>query len=134
VEVYKVSGAGQLVNLSTRGHVDTGENVMIAGFAVRNAPLTLLLRAMGPSMAALAVSGYLNNPHLQLFQGSILMDQNDDWQNCPRAAEMTAGHLAPSNPLESATMATLQPGEYTVQISGVGGEAGIGLAEVFKSF
>jgi hypothetical protein len=85
-------------------------------------------------MAALGVSGCLNNPYLELFQSSTLIDQNDDWQSGPRAGEVTAGNLAPSDPRESALMVTLQPGEYTVQISGVGGEEGIGLAEVYKGF
>jgi hypothetical protein len=134
VEVYKISGAGQLVNLSTRGYVGTGDDVMIAGFSFKGSPMTLVLRAIGPSMTASGVPGCLYNPYLQLFQGSASIDQNNDWQSCPRAAEVTANHLEPSNTLESALVVTLQPGAYTVQVSGVGGEAGIGLSEVFKGF
>ena len=68
------------MNISTRGFVGTGDDVMIGGFFV-NGPdqMTILIRAQGPSLAG-SVPGVLSNPTMQLYSGATVIAQNDDWQ------------------------------------------------------
>jgi aldose sugar dehydrogenase len=145
-----------LVNISTRGSVGTGDNLLIAGFVIDgNASKTVLVRGRGPSMSAAPffVSGALANPLLRLFSGQAVIAQNDQWQDSPScngfvcgdAAQIAAADLDPcqANPgqssappgcaLEAAILITLNPGAYTVHLSGVGGGTGIGLIEVFDA-
>ena len=133
VEVFEVDApTSPLANLSTRGFVQSGQNVMIAGFAISgDAPKTVILRARGPSLGALGVAGPLGNPVIQLYNGSTLLAQNDDWQSGPDAAAIQAAGFAPSNALESALRASLPPGLYTVVVSGVAGTGGVAIVEVF---
>ena len=144
IRVYTCGpGPAQLVNISTRGRVDVGDNVMIGGFVVNGTTLRrVLVRAAGPSLANFGVPGVLANPLLQIFAGPALIAQNDDWQAsdplcqtsgyaCGSAAEIGGTGLAPTNALESAVLITLPPGAYTAIVSGVGGGTGVGLVEVF---
>ena len=136
----------QLINISTRGFVGTGNNVLIAGFIVGGTiPVQVLVRARGPSMsgAPFSLSGTLSNPSLQLFAGQSVIAQNDNWQDF-QGAEIRATALDPCEPnpgqsttppgcsLESAILVTLPPGAFTAILSGVGGATGIGLIEVFE--
>jgi hypothetical protein len=122
----------RLVNISTRGPVFTGADVMIGGFIIGgNGPKTVVIRANGPSMAG-QVAGTLGNPLLQLFNGSTQIAANDDWQSAPNASTIQSSGFAPLHPLESAIYTTLNPGAYTAIVSGVGGSTGIGLVEVFE--
>src|SRR5712691_12189171 len=73
-----VAGAGELVNLSTRGFVGTGDNVLIGGFIIEGSPTTVLVRAPGPSLSAFGVPGVLANPTLELFSGQTSIAFNDD--------------------------------------------------------
>ncbi len=125
----------RLANISTRGQVQTGFNVMIGGFVVSgSAPKTVVVRAIGPSLANFGVSGALSNPTLQLVRSSdqAVIATNDDWGSAANAAQISASGFAPSNPLESAIYVTLQPGAYTAIVSGVGGATGVGLVEVYE--
>jgi aldose sugar dehydrogenase len=156
VEVFDADDAttSQLVNISTRGPVETGANVMIGGFVVEgSAPKTVMIRGRGPSMsgAPFLIPGVLGNPSLRLFSGQAVIAENDNWQNTPScvgfacggAAQITATGLDPCRPnpgqssappgctSESAILITLNPGAYTVHLTGIGG-TGIGLVEIFQ--
>jgi hypothetical protein len=157
VEVFEADAStiSELSNISARGFVQSGANVMIGGLIIDGSvPATVLIRARGPSMsgAPFNVPGTLANPFLQLFSGQTVIAQNDNWQdapNCPGlscgdAAQIAATGLDPCQPnpgqttsppgcaQESAMLITLPPGAYTAIISGVGGGTGVGLVEVFE--
>jgi hypothetical protein len=146
------SASAQLVNLSTRGLVGTGDNVMIGGFIIDSIPTTVLIRGRGPSMAGAPffVPGTLANPFLRLFSWHTPVAENDNWQDppscsfpCGEAVDIVATGLDPCEPnpwqivsppgctLESAILITLPPGAYTVTLGGVAGGTGVGLVEVF---
>lgn len=121
----------QLVNISTRVVIGTGDQVGIAGFIIRgNKTKKVLIRGIGPSSG---VNGALANPFLELRDANNgLLASNDDWGNAPEAAEIAATGAAPTNNLEAAMIRTLNPGQnYTAILKGTGGATGIGLVEVF---
>jgi hypothetical protein len=127
--------SGRLINISTRGRVETGESVMIGGFIIGGtAPKKVLITARGPSLANYGVTGVLANPLLQLYVGQSVIAANDDWQSNPPAmvSEIQATGIAPGDPLEAALMVTLNPGAYTAIVSGSGGGTGVGIVEVFE--
>jgi len=108
---------------------------MIGGFVVQGSgSQTVVIRAIGPSLANFGVSGALANPTMSLVRISdnSIIATNDDWGSAPNAALISSSGFAPSNPLESAILITLQPGAYTAVVSGVGGGTGVGLVEVYK--
>jgi len=136
----RVSGGtfsdGTLRNLSTRGQVGTGSNIMIAGFVVGGAvPKQLLLRAIGPTLTQFSVSGALTSTQLSLFNsGGGLVVSNQGWStgNATAAIMNSAGAFAlPTGSGDSALVATLAPGSYTAQMSGVSGLTGVGLVEIY---
>ena len=138
VEVYDLAAgvASKLGDISTRAFVSTGSDVVIAGFILGNATGddNVILRGIGPSLGASGLSPVLADPTLDLFNSSgTIIQSNDNWQTDPHAAEINAVGLAPTNPLESATLATLAPGSYTARLSGVGGGTGLGLVEVYDN-
>ncbi len=134
LEVYDLDGAsfpGKIINLSTRGRVQTGDNVMIGGFVIGGtAPKRVIVRAIGPTLVASGVAGVLANPVVQLISGANQIGQNDDWASDQQSSIVATG-LAPVNPLESAIIATLAPGPYTVIVRGVGDGTGVGLVEIY---
>ena len=137
VEIYDLSQgvASKFANLSTRAFVSTGENIVIAGFVLSNnaGDDALIVRGLGPSLAAFGVPTVLANPTLELrnCEGTLIF-ANDDWRDDPvQAAIIAAAGLAPSNNLESAIAATLPPGPYTVLFFGQNNGTGIGLIEVY---
>jgi hypothetical protein len=133
VEVFEVDHPEiPLINIATRGQVQTGSNVMIAGFIIQGQdPQTVVVRARGPSMAAQGVPGLLANPKLELYAGQALIGSNDDWQTASNAAAIQSAGFAPSDPNESAIMVTLQPGAYSTIVSGVNNTTGVAIVEVF---
>jgi len=133
VEVFEVDRPeSPLANISTRGQVLTGGDVMIGGFVVSGSdPQTLVVRARGPSLVPFGIPNALANPTLQLFSGQTPIATNDDWQSASNAAQLSASGFAPSDPHESAILITLQPGAYTAIVSGVGASTGVGIVEVF---
>ena len=134
VEVFEVDNpAAPLINIATRGKVLTGADVMIGGFIIQgDFPQTVVVRARGPSLAQAGVPNVLANPFLQLYSGQTQIAVNDDWQAASNASQLSASGFAPSSPLESAILVTLQPGAYTAIITGVAGATGVGLIEVFR--
>ena len=141
-EVYDLSpnSGSLLANISTRGFVQTGDNVMIGGFIVVTQPTRVIIRAIGPSLSQFGVPDALANPQLELHDANSLIAQNDDWQTTQiggiitsdQVAEIQNSHLAPTNPAESAIIATLQPGSYTAIVRGVTNATGNGLVEVYS--
>ena len=113
-------------------NVKTGENVLIGGFIVTgNDSKKILLRAIGPSLAAQGVSGVLADPILELHasDGSLIAT-NDDWQDTQK--DEVAGTAAPpTQPQESAIVTTLLPGAYTVVMRGKNNSTGVGLIESY---
>ena len=134
-QVFRIEATpSQAMNISTRARVETGDNVMIDGFIVTgNAAKKVIIRAIGPSLSRQGLSGVLADPTLELHAGNgALLQSNDNWQDNPsQALQISASGLAPSNNLESAIIATLQPGNYTAIVRGKNSGQGIALAEVY---
>ncbi|MEO6971538.1 MAG: hypothetical protein ABI217_11655 [Chthoniobacterales bacterium] len=122
-----------LANISTRGFVQTGSNVMIGGFILGNGTASekVLIRALGPSI--LGITDLLADPMLNLYDGNgTLLVSNDNWQDdALQAAAIAATGIPPQNDLESAIVATLPPGAYTAIVSGKDNGTGVALAEVY---
>jgi hypothetical protein len=126
-----IGSGATLANVSTRGQVGTGNDLMIAGFFVVNNPLKVVVRGIGPSLAQFGVQNPLANPTLELRDGNGgLVLANDDWKTTQQA-EITATTLQPSNNAESALVITLQPGGYTAQLRGTNNGTGVGVIDVF---
>jgi phospholipase/lecithinase/hemolysin len=120
------------LNIATRVFVDVGERVSIAGFVVTGGVTKrVLIRGIGPSLAANGVPSPLADPTLTLFdQGGGILMANDNWQDS-QAAEIIATGIPPQNALESAIVATLAPGRYTAALAGRNNTIGNGLVEVY---
>ena len=129
-----------LGNISTRGFVQTNNNVMIGGFIVQGAqPKTVIVRAIGPELTPFGVPDVLADPALDLHNGAgTLIASNNNWQTTIIGGIITAdqvgaiqnsGH-APTQPSESAIIAMLQPGNYTAIVRGVNNTTGNALVEV----
>jgi hypothetical protein len=139
VEVYDLDAdiTSQLANVSTRGFVGTGENVMIGGVIIGPtgaADATVVVRGIGPSLEAAGVTDSLADPTLELHDGSgAIIASNDDWQDDPaQAALLEAANLAPADPRESAIYTTLATGNYTAIVQGKDGTTGVALVEVYN--
>jgi len=127
----------RLQNLSTRGTVSTGDNVLINGFIVAGSdPKTVVLRALGPSLSGFGVSGVLADPVLSVYNSSgTLIATNDNWQTDTGATFIEQNGLAPSDPAESASLQTdLAPGAYTMVVRGNNSTQGVSLAEAYEIF
>ncbi len=132
-EVYDLdqTPATKLANISTRGHVDTGDNVMIAGvIIVGSKPVNVIVRAVGPSLTGAGVPNPLEDPVLELRDpNGGLVVSNDNWQE--HEAEVNATMLAPTDPRESAIVAQLYPANYTAIVRGKDGATGVALVEAY---
>ena len=137
VEIYDTNpGAdSQLANISTRGFVQTGDNVMIGGFILGGSNGTAIaVRGLGPSLSQFGLSNVLADPTLELRDSNgALLTSNDNWQDDPaQAAQLSAHNLAPSDPKESGILASLPSGAYTAILAGKNSGAGIGLVEIYN--
>jgi glucose/arabinose dehydrogenase len=138
VEVYDVdqTSASRLGNISGRASVQTGTNVLIAGFIVGNniGAAKVVVRGIGPSLAQSGITNPLLDPTLELRNNNgVLLIGNDNWQdNASQAARISAAGLAPADPLESAVFASLVPGTYTAIVAGKNGGTGVGVVEVYN--
>lgn len=132
IEVFAFGGAGALVNLSTRGDVRIGDQVLIGGIIIRDQPTKVVIRAIGPDLTRRGVAGALQDPVLTLYDAAGKEIQiNDDWQASGDLSGLPIG-LRPTDPRESALALTLAPGAYTGIVRGKGGSTGVGLVEVFR--
>lgn len=140
VEGYQVGQGGdaKLANISTRGLVRTGDNVLIGGVIVGagtgDGTANVLVRALGPS---LPLAGALGDPTLELHDGSgTIIDSNDNWKlradGSSQKAEIEATTIPPGNDLESALLETLAPGNYTAIVRGKDNTVGVGMVEVYN--
>lgn len=137
VEVYDLDqlADSRLANISTRGFVQTGDNVMIGGFIPGggSASLRVLLRAIGPSLSQFGVPNPLPDPTLQLRDANgALVASNDNWKDDPaQAALITGTGIPPSNDAESAIVVTLPPAQHTAILGGKGTASGVALVEAY---
>jgi hypothetical protein len=135
VELYDLGTASlatdsnaKLAQISTRGRVQTGDNVMIGGFIISNTTSKVIVRAIGPSSG---VAGNLADPVLELRDGSgDLIAANDNWRS-DQEGEIIATTVPPSDNRESAIVRTLGAGGYTAVVRGAGNSTGIALVEVY---
>ncbi|MES2695222.1 MAG: hypothetical protein V4773_17235, partial [Verrucomicrobiota bacterium] len=138
----------KLVNISTRGQVNTGDNVLIAGLVVTGpGPRTYLIRAVGPTLRkSFGVNDALLDPFMQIYRGETLLRENDDWDTpsngmpAIRQAAQRVGAFAIMEErdtvlrtgLDAVMLITLQPGSYTAKVSGFEGATGVALIEIYE--
>ena len=133
-EIYDLlNGDLQLSAVGTRAFVSTGDNVLLGGFILTgSAPVSLLIRALGPSLANAGLSRVLANPQLELHDATgQLIFSDDNWRDT-QEAEIIATGLAPTDDRESALVVTLNPGAYTNVLTGVGATTGIGFLQIYS--
>jgi hypothetical protein len=138
VEAYDANLAAdsELANISTRGFVQAGNNVMIAGFSlgVNNNSTNVAVRGRGPSLSSSGLSNVLADPILELHNsnGTTLVS-NDDWLDDPiSAAKLTANGLGLSDSKESGIFTSLGPGQFTAILAGKNAGTGIGIVEIYN--
>ena len=133
-ELYDLApGNSSVRNISTRGQVGVGDDVMIGGFIVGGTnSANVIIRAIGPSLAAAGVAGALSDPVLELHdvQGSLIF-QNDNWRD-DQEQQIIDSTVPPSNDKEAAIVATLSPAAYTAIVRGSGSTTGVALVEVYS--
>jgi len=130
----------QLLNIATRDRVETGDNVLIGGFIIGggNGTTRVIVRALGPSLVNFGVPGVLADPVLELHDnGGNVIASNDNWKTrdadaTSQQAEIEATTIPPPNDLESALIATLSSGNYTIVVRGVSGATGVATVEVYN--
>ena len=144
VEVYDATPKGtytpvspRIINLSARVQVGTGGNILIAGFTIGGSTSrTVLIRASGPALVQFGVPGTLADPQLQVLSGSTVVAGNSVWGGDGQISE-TANSvgafpwMVPTSS-DSAILVTLPPGSYTAQVSGVNGDTGVALVEIYE--
>lgn len=142
-EIYDTDtdSSSRLINVSARMNVTAGEGTLIAGLVIDgNAPKTVLIRGVGPTLSAFAVAGALADPKITVFEGGTELASNDNWETgASTAAEMSAASAQVgaftlvSGSRDAALLITLQPGNYTVHVSGAGTSTGVALIEVYDT-
>jgi hypothetical protein len=142
-EVYDLSQGGnsRLANISTRGFVDVGDNIMIGGFIVGGGTAGgfagEIVRAIGPSLSSAGVADALQDTTLELYDGNgVSIATNDNWKTRPdgssQEADIQASTIPPPDDRESAIVATLRPGNYTAIVRGKGDSTGVALVEAYQ--
>jgi hypothetical protein len=137
IEIYDLGASlgPELPNISTRGFVDTGDDVMIAGFIAGSSSGgsgLALIRGLGPSLGVAGISDPLSDPVLELHNANgTLLASNDNWRTTQQS-QIEATGLAPADDAEAAILISLAPGAYTAIESGANGDTGVGLIEVYN--
>ena len=137
VEIYDLDQSAQskLANISTRGFVNTGDNVMIGGLIIGGTSgngAKIVVRAIGPSLTALGVAGALQDPFLEIHDSSgTILASNDNWRDS-QSSEIEAAGLIPTGDRESAIVITLPSGAYTTIVRGTNDTVGVGLVEAYN--
>ncbi len=128
------TSASHLANISTRIKVGLNDNVLIGGFIIKGTqPKKLILRGIGPSLATIGVVNAMIDPVLELHDSSGgVIASNNNWSTSSQMSEIQQSGVAPSNPAESAIIATLAPGSYTAVVSGYAGGQGVALVEAYE--
>lgn len=134
VTVSATAPIGKLANIATRAQVGVGEDVLIGGFVVTGTGTKrLLLRTLGPELTARGVPNVLPDPKMQLYQGSTIIQENDNWKTDPVQYPLIAATpFAPTNDLEPAIYFSASPGAYTIVVSGVNVPTGNALVEIYE--
>jgi uncharacterized repeat protein (TIGR01451 family) len=137
LEIYDLNTAAnsKLANISTRGFVGVGDDLLIGGFIPGPSgrmPLKILVRALGPSLTAQGVAGALQDPVLELHDANGTLVVNDNWQDASNASEIQAT-LPPPDARESAIIITLAPSNagYTAVVRGANSSTGVALVEIY---
>jgi hypothetical protein len=133
-ELYDLDSTSpaKLANISTRGFINTGDDVMIGGFIVGGTePARILVRAIGPTLTDFGVQGALADPTLELHDSNGTSISNDDWRESQEAA-IIATTIPPNKDREPAILATLVPGNYTAVVRGKDNTTGVGLVEAYN--
>lgn len=132
ITVANETPSTRLANLSARGFVGTGDQVLIGGLVVTGAePVRVMITAKGPSLTALGVSGAVANPRLELRDSAgRLIASNDDVGPAVTGSELSRIQGAPTNPSEAALVIVLPPGNYTAIVAAATG-TGIALLETY---
>jgi hypothetical protein len=133
VDAYDLSAASpaKLANVATRGLIQPGDKLMIAGFIIQNGAVKAVVRAIGPSLTGFGVTNALADTTLQVRdQNGAIVQENDDWQTTQKQ-ELESTGLQPSDPKEAAVVATIPPGQYTAQVRGKPETTGIGVVQVY---
>jgi hypothetical protein len=140
VEVFDLgsNGAVKLANISTRGFVDTGDNVMIGGFILGgglgnggSGSEKVLVRAIGPSLAAAGIADALQDPTLELHDANgATIAVNDNWKDTQQA-EIQATGIPPTDDRESALLRVVPAGNYTAIVRGQGDTTGVAVVEAY---
>jgi hypothetical protein len=140
VEVYDATAnaSTKLVNLSVRTYIAAGADAPTVGFVVGgSSSRRLMIRAVGPTLAGFGVSDAISDPQLELYRGTVRVDQNDNWGGSAELgttfARVGAFGLREASSKDSVLLANLEPGAYTVVVSGVNGSKGVGLVEVYDA-
>jgi hypothetical protein len=139
VEVYDLSTStpSKIVNISTRGVIQTGDNRLIGGFVLsgdQSTTMEIVVRAIGPSLSNYQILNPITDPFLDVRDANgNPVATNDNWKDDPNAAKVAQIGLAPQNELESALYLKLAPGAYTAIVSRNGGTDGVGLVEVYSA-
>ncbi|MEY2880907.1 MAG: hypothetical protein RLZZ15_3287 [Verrucomicrobiota bacterium] len=128
----------RLINLSARSQIGLGNQGLFAGFVITGtAARTILVRAIGPTLAAFGVTGVLADPRLDLFRGSTVIASNDNWggdaQLTAIGDSVGAFRLADRASRDAVLAITLPPGTYSAQVTGVGGTTGVALVEIYEA-
>ena len=135
VEAYDLDSAATstLANTSTRGLVQTGDDVLIGGFIIGNGGSdTVIVRAIGPSLADSGVANPLADPTLDLYdENGAIIRSDDNWRDSQESLIQSTG-LAPTDDAESAIIRSLTPGSYTAVVRGKDGGTGVALVEVYN--
>lgn len=133
VDAFDLSAASpaRLANIATRGLIQPGDRLMIAGFIIQNGPVRAVVRAIGPSLIAFGIPNALPDTTLQLRdQNGTIVIENDDWRTT-QELELVGTGLQPTHDLEAALVTTMQPGAYTAQVRGKNNASGIGVVQVY---
>jgi hypothetical protein len=133
VDAYDLSATStaRLANIATRGLIQPGDKLMIAGFIIQNGSVKAVVRAIGPSLSAFGIPNALPDTTLQVKTGNgTIVIENDDWQTNQKQELENTG-LQPGHPLEAAVVVTLPPGQYTAQVRGKPEGTGIGVVQVY---
>lgn len=139
LEVYDITGAARLMNISTRAVVGTAGNVLISGLSIApgGGARRLLIRAIGPGLGGFGVTGFLADPVLSIMRGNQQVTGNDNWQtgNIPaevaQAATQAAAFPLAAGSRDAALVTNLEPDNYTVVVSGAANTSGIALIEIY---
>lgn len=141
LELYDadLNAATRLLNLSARARIDAGDAVLIAGFVVdADAPVRVLVRGIGPTLAAQGVAGTLRDVRLEVYRGSTRIAANENWSDdsaqageLAEVAAQVGAFPLPSGSTDAALLLTLERGVYTAHVRSTDGSSGIGLAEVY---